>query len=609
MTHVREVELETKDGQKIIGKIYHIEGDPSEAQKNLALAGRLTGEWAQKAIEEEMSSTSFANYYREGNVVRPPVPLKYYTELARRDPIHRACIEAKVANICLQGYRIRARAELATSQESEAMASGGTEETDNPQSQRRKEKISEFLKSALPDYTFSELLACMWRDVETCGNGYLEILRGGDGVPDGLWPVKAETIRILKGEEGYMQIRDGGGKAFFAKYTADPERRVARVKVQRESKSGGKGIRKKSLLNIIGWGGKYPADEFVGMADLDLLSEGQEAAVVLTELLAIKKGTPKDSYYGEPDILVGIDDYIGALNARQFNISYFDNATIPRMAIIVRGGYFAESVVEEIKNFVKNQNRVDALSQVLLLQLETSAGEADIQIQPLSVAQLKDAGFLEYRQSCDEHIMKAHRVPQSILEVAGETSNEANQRFLINVVRPAQRIIESRFNYIFEKEFGATEWVLDLNVPDLLTERQRAEIWDILLRRGVLTINEVRRTLGFAPVNGGDVPFVLVPGQGGFPIAFMDRIVEMGPRALEAVRGSGSRTKTPPKGVGTPTLPDGEGEGKAIAVPDKSFKYLDSDVAEMMAAVAEEITINPDDLVKSFRPPDDEWEF
>ena len=187
-----------------------------------------------------------------------------------------------------------------------------------------------------------------------------------------------------------------------------------------------------------------------------------------------------------------------------------------------------------------------------------------------------------YRDKVDEHIRVAHRTPAGMVSLVGDET--ADFRFISQVVRPRQRYIEARFNYIFREEFGVTDWVLDLNVPDIVGEARRAEIFDVLLRRGVITVNEVRYYFGLPPVDGGDTPFVLVPGAGVVPIEKIKEIVDaIGKGYTPGDTTATSGMKTPP--TGAPAF--GDTVQRAVTFQIGDLSNLTPDAQREMAMILE----------------------
>lgn len=525
------LELETRDGKPCMGQVYYFKGDDSALQEHLAMTGRLAGDMLGQSSQQlgYESGSVMGRYDRERITLQPPIPLEYYVSLYRNDPIQRAAVEAKVYAIAMQGYRIRPRREAAMV-DSGAITPGTHADDVDPDSEGR-EAVQEFLEYGMPDHTFQEILGSMWRDVETMGNGYIEFSRDPDQALDGMYPVKGVTIRRLRDGSGYIHSRSGGVK-YFSKYNVSPRSRYKSVLVsaQKESQAAGRGKNKETIFVPQAWGSASdPIDRSIPQMDVfEGLAEGEEAAQPVNELMAWRKDTPLDTVYGEPDIISAIYDILGSESVSLFNLGYFEKATVPRMAIFVRGGEMSSEVRDQIQNWVRDQSSLDVLNQVLLVEYPDS--EVEIQIERLGVGQLQEAGFGEYQRGCVERICVANRVPTSMIyllsEVVRAGGEEANMQWLASVVRPEQRRIESRINYIIKNDLGISDWVVDLNTPELISELERAQFFETLIGKGVFAINDVRRFYGLSPTKGGDEPFIQAVGQGAIPIRFIEDIAE-----------------------------------------------------------------------------------
>ena len=517
MSTQAELEVINAKGQTVKA---HVFADPngSLANKFMFAMGRLTG----KAGE----SNQLDRFDRGGllaqklAVVRPPVLPEMYAELYRKDPTNRACIDAKVRSVAMQGWQIRPR-----NQVSPAFDGGGAgEPVTGDLDYAVRDAIIEVFENSMPEFSFTTMMAAVWTDVEAEGDGYVEILRKNNGKIHAFLPTKAVTMRIARHVPGYVQIR-GQHKRWFAQYGYDYDAIVLERENRKAATSDDgrftieadpvflpKNFTKAKTGDMIAKAGG-DLGELMGAA----VDDGAEVQVSANEMIRFSVATPKDTVYGEPPILSAIEDFLTAQNIRMFMLSYFDNATIPRMAIFVKGSdALTSETVGAIETWIKSQNKLDALNEVLVVEV----GEgSDVQIEKLSSEQLGDGGsFLECRQAADRSIAIAHHTPPSIIfdiyDLNNAVSKEADRRFIETVVRPKQRMIEDQFNYVIQQEFGTRDWVLDLKVPDLTELDSRRQLWQMLLTRGAVTINEVRRELQLGDVEGGDVPFLLVPGQG-----------------------------------------------------------------------------------------------
>jgi hypothetical protein len=160
--------LETKAGQRLIPEFYSQDGDEppkpmfmgfsgvrrelSGNDYNRGVLGRFDSSTIGKARQSMEPTEDMSEYYSEGSVLQPPVPMAYYTELPRRDPVHWACIRVKVANIVGQGYRLRPVAEMKSIMETVSVAESSMKDPDPKQ----RMTIESFLDSQMPTMSFTD---------------------------------------------------------------------------------------------------------------------------------------------------------------------------------------------------------------------------------------------------------------------------------------------------------------------------------------------------------------------------------------------------------------------------------------------------------------------
>ncbi len=487
------------------------------------------------------------------NVEVPPVSLEGLEDLSHNEPMHYACIEAKAHAVGGQGYRIRPASELVLSEPTVAQFRPREEAPDELQ----RDAVLAFLESSLPDFSFSETLIETHRDVEALGQGFIEVVRALDegALPKALYPCKAISMRILADNTGYVQSR-GGQYRVYSKYKAKGPRyfkveqggKYSWQDSDREEQSGFR-------LHIGGWT-ERGSKEFVPGESLDVLGmrsvgvTSPDTLYATNQMMMFRKGSTRDTLYGTSDIVAAQADALGAQYAALFNLDYFQNNAVPRMAVVVQGGEMSEEVEEKLESWLAEQSAASVANSVVVLQVQDA--NTEVRFEKLGTVSLGDTDVDKYRQGTDEHIRFVHRVPLSV--IAGGDQGAADFIFNSQVVRPAQRMYETRINYMLREDFGITDWVVDIMVPDLMGEQQRATIYEILLRRGVVTIDEVRAVFGLAGIKGGDVAFILVPGAGAVPVETLLAVVEG--RLSGNVAGSGMKTPSteapvyqPPKEV------------------------------------------------------------
>jgi len=562
----------------------------------------------EKASNQIESTDQFQALVVGGACEAPPVRIDYYGELYRRSAMHKACVETKVADIAGLGYRIRPRAELFP----RAMDLKDLKEPNA----RHQQMIEDFLDLAMVDgqETFTDILCQVVRDREVSGQGYVEFSRNNSGKIDGIYSVKGETIRIARGgpKNGFWHNR-GGKWRYFAPYIGKPG--VKTVEIQGSNVN----VREKSFVVPTEFSWKSQDRWISPKISYDFsgkVSSGTEV-IRANELMMWKKGTPKDTYYGEPDIHAAVEDYLIAQGVRLFIVSYFDNGAIPRLILSVSGDTeISKETIVQIEQFLSNKERFDAMNQAVLLQLPEGC---EMNIDKLVDAHLSDSTALsDLRDRSERYIALVHRtplsaIPGSIGEMSSRGSSgdsEANRRYVGSVVRPAQRSIQERWNFVFKNELGISDWVLDLEIPDLLDMKTKHEIWEIGTRQGWYTLNEVRAALNLKPISGGEIPILRIPGQGAVPVSEVGEIasrIQDGAQVRDLMATGNS--KTPPKGIQKPisskSIPFGalrteDGRPVAFIVPSDEMPKMEHDEAQQVAKAVEELVVNVDDAASAF---------
>ena len=120
-----------------------------------------------------------------------------------------------------------------------------------------------------------------------------------------------------------------------------------------------------------------------------------------------------------------------------------------------------------------------------------------------------------------EEVSRAYGVPKPLLSDLERATfsnvNAAERMFWRNTVLPELRFFEERLNRMLLPRLGYTDLVVEFDVSSIETlredENSRVNRESQLLDRGVLTINEVRRTRNMTDVPWGDT-WAKAPGSG-----------------------------------------------------------------------------------------------
>lgn len=134
--------------------------------------------------------------------------------------------------------------------------------------------------------------------------------------------------------------------------------------------------------------------------------------------------------------------------------------------------------------------------------------QGNMQYQPIQV-NARDAQLIEARQYNVRDIARFFGVAPSMLgdnEGASYGSVEANQQaFILHTVMPYITMVENEFSRKLLKG-TETDFRVDLDETYLLRadKAATANYFEKLAKNGILTRNEIRRELGYTPIDGGD---------------------------------------------------------------------------------------------------------
>jgi capsid portal protein len=186
----------------------------------------------------------------------------------------------------------------------------------------------------------------------------------------------------------------------------------------------------------------------------------------------------------------------------EVNYSYFENKSVPPLALLVSGGKLSESSVPRIERFIEeNLKGKNNWHKILVLEAEgaasaSDAGRAKIELRPLTDAQQKDALFSEYDDRNQDKIGSAFRLPR-LLRGDGRDFNrsvsDAQLRFAEDQVFQPER---DEFDFVINRkllaDMGIRFWRFRSQTPVTRDPERMTEMVEKLVRVGVLTPEEGR---------------------------------------------------------------------------------------------------------------------
>jgi PBSX family phage portal protein len=403
--------------------------------------------------------------YAMFDLIEPPYNLDYLSRIYEISPYNYSAINAKVSNIVGLGHDF-----IETRKTNEAFDNI----TDDKALDRARRKLNrlrqdlyEWLEQCNEEETFTETLIKVYTDVESTGNGYLEIGRTSAGKIGYIGHIPAKTMRVRRLRDGFIQLLYG--KAVYFRNFGDQK-----------------------TENPIAGGLDRP-----------------------NEIIHLKKYTPTNNYYGIPDIVASSNAMAGNEFAGKYNLDYFENKAVPRYIITVKGAKLStESERKLLEFFQVGLRGKNHRSLYIPLPPDSPDSKVEFKMEPIE-AGTQESSFNVYRKSNRDEILLSHRVPINKIGtpegVNLAVARDADKTFREQVCRPAQMNLEKKLNKIIEEMTDAL--LLKFNELTLTDEDTQSKIDERYLRMQVITPNEVRIRMGMVPIDGGDKVVQLKPQE------------------------------------------------------------------------------------------------
>ena len=446
--------------------------------------------------------TVYRNGYGLFDVITPPYNLYELANFYDTSFANHAAIDAKVANIVGLGYSFEATDRTMLSFE-------GKEQSATDKARKRMERMKlemrDWLENLNDDDSFTKTMEKVYTDVESTGNGYLEIGRTVNGDIGYVGHIPSTTIRVRRLRDGYMQIIS------------------------------------QKIVYFRNFGATNP----------NPVTEDPRP----NEIIHIKEYSPLNTFYGIPDIIAALPSLIGDQLASQYNIDYFENKAVPRYVVTLKGAKLSGEAEDKMFRFLQTGLKAQSHRTLYIpLPGDTDQNKVEFKMEPIENG-IQDGSFKEYRKQNRDDILVAHQVPISKLggtdSAAIAASIAQDRTFKEQVSRPAQGHLNKVINKIIKEKTDILE--LKFNELTLTDEITQSQILERYVKTQVMMPNEAREAIGLPQHPGGDTPFEMSPRQ-----ATDSRANTSGNRARDTERNNSQSD-----GPATTTGRNPQGEGRA----------------------------------------------
>lgn len=216
-------------------------------------------------------------------------------------------------------------------------------------------------------------------------------------------------------------------------------------------------------------------------------------------------------YYGNSPLESLHQTIVAELNASQYNSDFFTNNATPRISVSLKNMGIGQGTVA-MKRFKEWWDKELEGKPHKPIILGSEQGEIDIKQISLSN---DDMQFSQYMVWLLVKIMATYKMQPSIMGIMGKDSNpgdisEQFEQFKIDAIKPQLNLFKEKINpfvIMHKSGFNMDDVYLDFDFK-VGDEKIQAEINERYLRSGVVTINDIRESIGLPRVYWGDVPYL-----------------------------------------------------------------------------------------------------
>jgi hypothetical protein len=242
-------------------------------------------------------------------------------------------------------------------------------------------------------------------------------------------------------------------------------------------------------------GREYPTPE--------AMVEQEPIARPATELIHFKIPNAR-SAYGVPRWIGNLLAVLGSRQAEEVNYTYFENKSVPPLALLVSGGRVSEETVTRIRDFIENEIKGKKNFHKLLIleaespqiQMAEHSGRMRIELKPLTMAQHNDALFQRYDERNIDKVGMAFRLPRmlrgDIRDFNRATAEAALDFAEMQVFGPERGDFDFIINRQILPELSIRFWRFVSNSPNTQNPRDLAEIIERLTNANIITPQEAR---------------------------------------------------------------------------------------------------------------------
>lgn len=359
-------------------------------------------------------------------------------------------------------------------------------------------RLEAFFTSCVVEESFISLRRKTRQDLEVSGNGYWEALRDSRGRIVQFVYMPAHTIRLRAQDRELVDV-------------VIPIRQspitVTREKLKRRFRSFVQITETQRTVFFKELGDPRVMSATTGKfypSVLEMQSVEGEKALEATEVLHFRIHSPR-SAYGVPRWIGTLPAVLGTREAEEVNLLYFENKSVPPMAVLVSGGRLGQESVDRLRDFIEVEIKGKKnFHKILVIEAEPTenssgenTGKMRIEMKPLTQAQQQDALFLKYDERNHDKVGFSFRLPRmlrgDVRDFNRSTADAALEFAEAQVFGPERTEFDFLINRQILSTLGVRFWTFRSNSVQIRDPGKLAEIIGELTAANVLVPADARK--------------------------------------------------------------------------------------------------------------------
>jgi PBSX family phage portal protein len=367
-----------------------------------------------------------------------------------------------------------------------------------------KARLEAFFRFCCLDESFVSMRKRTRQDKEVMGNAFWEVIRNDKGIVTQFTYVPGFTVRMLPICDDLVKTSVNVKKTPLSYDTVEIYRKFRKfVQVFERFMVYFKEFGDPRVMS------SSTGDFYDSVEDMRLKEgsdkEGNDVDVFpATEIIHFNIHSPI-SPYGMPRWIGTLLAVIGTRQAEEVNFLYFDNKSVPPLAVLVNGGRLSSDSTKALEDYVENKIKgIHNFHKILVIEgvpthaqpLDSMNSKTKLEIVPLTMAQHNDALFQNYDIRNFDKVGMAFRLPRllrgDIKDFNRATAEAALEFTEMQVFSPEREDFDWFINRKILSEFKVKYWNFVSNGPTTKNPIDLSNIIALLVREGILVPDEAR---------------------------------------------------------------------------------------------------------------------